>query len=172
MLVLKGNLVLMASKKSYTQEVGSLGAQLRAPADAHLHYCYSRLAERGFDDVRAPHGAVFRHVSREGSRVSDMAAKAEISKQSMAEIVEYLRDRGYVALSKDPSDGRAKLVCMTERGWKVQRALIQASSEFDRRCARALGEKRWNGFRDVLRDMADMWPGEEQVAEEGLTEVA
>jgi DNA-binding MarR family transcriptional regulator len=148
----------MATKRSYTQEVGSLGAHLRAPADAMASFCYVRLADRGFSDVRAAHGVVFRHIAREGSRVTDMASAAQMSKQGMAEIVEHLRQRGYVALSKDPTDRRANLVCMTDRGWKVQRALIQAAAEFERQCARAVGESRWAEFRGVLRDMFSAWP--------------
>ncbi len=140
--------------ESVTEELQTLGALLRTCLDALHDQVFSELAKAGHPEVRLAHGAVFRHVSREGSRVTTLAERARMTKQSMAELVEYLRARGYVELVADPTDGRAKLVKLTARGWKVHGALVRSSGAFEVECARHLGEAKWRKFRDVLQELS------------------
>jgi DNA-binding MarR family transcriptional regulator len=74
------------------------------------------MAERGFADVRPVHGFVFSALSPGPATASGIAAKLEITKQAAAQQISYLVDRGYLVREVDPSDGRAQLVSMTERG--------------------------------------------------------
>ncbi len=144
----------MPSRPSVTEELHTLGALLRAPFDAMLAYNFGRLAEAGFADVRPAHGAVLRHIARDGSRLTELAERAHMTKQSMAELVAYLRRRGYVELRPDPGDRRAKLVTLTERGWQVHAALVRHSRDFERECARALGREKWHRLRALLEEFA------------------
>ena len=144
----------MPIRLSATEELQTLGALLRTPFEAMLDYNYAALAKAGFDDLRPAHGAVLRHMSRDGLRVTELAALARMTKQSMAELVEYLRKRGYVELMPDPADGRAKLVTLTDRGWKVHGMLVKISRAFERECARDLGEERWRQLRGLLEEFA------------------
>lgn len=140
--------------QSLTEELHTLGALLRVALDSLHDKVFDDLAKAGFRDVRLAHGAVFRHVSREGSRVTTLAERARIKKQSMAELVEYLRTRGYLELAPDPADGRAKLVKLTARGWKVHDALVRLSGAFEKACARSMGEQKWRDFREELQEFA------------------
>src|SRR5436305_12397169 len=82
------------------------------------------LAEAGFDDIRPAHTAVFQHIEAAGSRLTDLAERAQIAKQSMGYLVDYLERRGYLERRPDPSDRRAAIVCLTDRGWaQIQAAL-------------------------------------------------
>jgi DNA-binding MarR family transcriptional regulator len=144
----------MSSRPSATEELHTLGVLLRAPFEAMLDFNYDRLAKAGFAEIRPAHGAVLRHVARDGSRITELAERARMAKQSMAELVEYLRVRGYVGLVADPSDGRAKLVRLTARGWTVHRTLTRLSGEFERECARSLGEEKWRQLRGLLEEFA------------------
>jgi len=54
----------------------------------------------------------------------------------------------------DPADGRAKLVKLTARGWKVHDQLVKSSAAFEKKCARSLGEQRWRVLRELLREFA------------------
>ena len=119
-----------------------------------LDHHFDKLAQAGFDDVRIAHGAVLRYIARDGSRITELADRARMTKQSMAELVEYLRARGYVELVPDPSDGRAKLVRLTPRGWKVHATLVASSGVFERKCAQALGEQKWRQLRSLLEEFA------------------
>ena len=145
----------MRNKASVTQELGTLGALLRAPFDVLQEFVYRDLGEAGFSAVRPAHGAVLRNIAREGSRVTEMAERAGMTKQSMAELIEYLRARGYVELARDPSDGRAKLARLTAQGWKLHDALVRRSREFEHQCARGIGRENWSQFRALLQRVAD-----------------
>jgi DNA-binding MarR family transcriptional regulator len=145
----------MGRDPSLTEELHTLGAILRTPFEAMLAYNYARLAEEGFDDVRPAHGAVLRHIARDGSRITELAQNARMTKQSMAELVEHLRRRGYVELVPDPSDGRAKLARLTERGFKVHGALARISRDFEKVCAQSFGTDKWRRLRALLEDFAN-----------------
>jgi DNA-binding MarR family transcriptional regulator len=144
----------MSSPPSATEESHTLGALLRALFDATLDYIFERLGRAGFDDVRPAHGAVLRHIARDGSRTTELADRARMTKQSMAELVQYLRQRQYVELVPDPSDGRAKVVRLTGRGLKLYRTMVRNSRAFEKECARGLGEEKWSQFRALLEEFA------------------
>ncbi|HXF73013.1 MAG TPA: MarR family transcriptional regulator, partial [Actinomycetota bacterium] len=75
------------------------------------------LAERGYPDLRAGHLAVFLNIDRRtGTRLTELARRAGISKQGMMLVVDQLEERGYVRRVPDPEDGRAKVVRLTARG--------------------------------------------------------
>jgi DNA-binding MarR family transcriptional regulator len=67
-----------------------------------------------------------------------------------------LRKRRYVDLVPDPRDGRAKLVRLTQRGWKVHAMLVSISREFETECARGLGKEKW-GQLHALREEFAAW---------------
>jgi DNA-binding MarR family transcriptional regulator len=144
----------MTSEPSATEELRTLGALLRAPFEALLDHVFDRLGKAGFDDVRPAHGAVLRNIAREGTRITELAERARMTKQSMAELVEHLRERGYLELAPDPSDGRAKLARLTGRGWKVHGALVRSSREFEKDCARSMGKNKWRELRALLEEFA------------------
>ena len=63
-----------------------------------------RLAERGHGAFRVAHGAVFQHVDESGTTVSVLAERAGMTKQAMAELVQYLEEHGYVRRGPDPEN--------------------------------------------------------------------
>jgi DNA-binding MarR family transcriptional regulator len=90
---------------------------------ALLGRAYSRLGFQIVDGVvsagfpqKPRHSAVFAQIRPEGSRLSDLARGANMTPQSMGEIVDELEGLGYVERRADPSDRRAKLVTLTSRG--------------------------------------------------------
>jgi DNA-binding MarR family transcriptional regulator len=144
----------MPSEQSRTEELHTLGALLRTSIDALMAHAYQEIRDAGFPDLRSTHSAVFGHITRTGCRITELAERARMTKQSMAELVEYLRDRGYVTLVADPSDRRAKLVQLTARGWKAHSSLVRSSRGYERQCARELGEGTWRQLRELLERFA------------------
>ena len=79
------------------------------------------LDDRGYADVRPGHAVVFLHVDRRrGSRLTDLAERAGVSKQAMMLAVDELEVRGYVRRVVDPADARAKLVRLTTKGTELR----------------------------------------------------
>src|SRR5688572_20696494 len=64
----------------------------------------AHLAERGHGAVRPAHTAVFEHLDETGTTVSALAARAHMTKQAMAELVQHLERHGYVERVPDPQD--------------------------------------------------------------------
>ena len=74
----------------------NLAILLREPFLALSDDLLKRLAERGHHHVRYPHGNVFQYLDDAGTRVSVLAERAQMTKQSMAELVAHLERHGYV----------------------------------------------------------------------------
>ena len=115
----------------------NLGVLLREPfrvASAQLH---ERFAEHGHPEVRPPHGNVFQFLDDDGTRVSVLADRAQVTKQSMAELVAHLERHGYVERIPDPADRRAKLVRATARGKELYALAREFAAETEARVDRA-----------------------------------
>ncbi|MES2632570.1 MAG: MarR family winged helix-turn-helix transcriptional regulator [Pseudomonadota bacterium] len=74
----------------------------------------SNLAAR--QQVSAAHIHITRHLSLEGSRLTDLAARAGMTKQAMGDLVDQCEAWGLVRRESDPNDTRARLVKFTPTG--------------------------------------------------------
>lgn len=113
-----------------------------------------RLAAAGFGEIRATHGCVFRFVPAEGMRLTDLAAQAEITKQTCSEIVNELEGLGYVERLPDPDDRRAKIIRLTDRGAQAQAEARRLFAEIEAEWAERLGAERMVMLRDLLEEIA------------------
>lgn len=110
----------------------------------------ARLAERGHDAVRPAHAAVFQYLDDAGTTVSVLAERAQMTKQSMAELVRHLEQHGYVERVPDQNDRRAKLVQTTERGRAVFAIVREFVVEMEARLDDVLGAARIRRLRTDL----------------------
>jgi DNA-binding MarR family transcriptional regulator len=92
----------------------------------------SNLAARA--QVSAAHIHITRHLSLQGSRLSDLAISAGMTKQAMGDLVTQCEAWGLVQRTPDPQDARARRIVFTETGliWlrAFERAVAQAEAEF------------------------------------------
>ncbi|HLL85770.1 MAG TPA: MarR family transcriptional regulator [Thermoleophilaceae bacterium] len=115
---------------------------------------YGRLDAAGFDDVRPSHSAVFRHIDPDGSRLTDLAERAQMTKQSLGELVSDLEDRGYLERRRHPSDGRVKIIRLTARGKRSRAAAFRAFREIEAGWGERVGKRRVADLRATLADIA------------------
>jgi DNA-binding MarR family transcriptional regulator len=91
----------------------------------------SNLAQRG--QVGAAHIHITRHLAVEGSRLTDLAQRAGMTKQAMGTLVTQCEAWGMVLREDDPADARARRVQFTATGlaWlgAYQEAVAQAEDE-------------------------------------------
>ena len=109
-----------------------------------------RLAYTPYSDIRITHGCVFGNIDPEGSRLTDLAERARMTKQSVGEVTSDLEQRGYVERVPDPSDGRAKIIRLTERGRAAQALGIGLIDELEQEWAERFGAERVAALRDAL----------------------
>lgn len=110
----------------------------------------SRVAAAGFNDVRPGHGCVFGTIEPGGSRLTDLAERANMTKQTVGEVASDLEHLGYVERVPDPSDGRAKIIRLTQRGRDAQAIGRRLIAETERDWAERYGEERVAALRDAL----------------------
>ncbi|MCL2419282.1 MAG: MarR family winged helix-turn-helix transcriptional regulator [Conexibacteraceae bacterium] len=111
---------------------------------------FKRLEAAGYGDIRAGHGCVFGSVDPAGSRLTDMAESARMTKQSVGEAVTDLARRGYVERLPDPTDGRVKIIRLTDRGCEAQRIGLALIDEIERDWAERYGEAEIAALRETL----------------------
>jgi DNA-binding MarR family transcriptional regulator len=85
----------------------------------------ARLDAAGFVGLTPAHQAVFENLDPGGTRLTELAARAAITHQSMSELVSALEQRGYLERRPDPSDGRARIVRLTPTGRQMARKAIK-----------------------------------------------
>jgi DNA-binding MarR family transcriptional regulator len=110
----------------------------------------SALKDAGFGDIRAPHASVFPFVPPEGIAVSELAKRAHVRKQTMAQAVEELEQMGYVERRPDPRDRRARLVLLTPRGKAVPPVAISAGRQVEARWAELTSPRKIESLRRSL----------------------
>ena len=133
----------------------NLAILLREPFRAMTDELMVRLAALGHPEVRAAHGAVFEFLDDAGTRVSVLADRARMTKQSMTELVAHLERHGYVERVPDPADGRAKLVRATDRGREVYAIARDAMRDVQERLDARLGAERMATLRELLQEVGD-----------------
>jgi DNA-binding MarR family transcriptional regulator len=137
----------------------NLGTLLRDPwleLNARLN---ATVAERGFDDVRPALTVVFQHLRDEGSRVTELAERAQLTKQTVVYLVNDLERLGYVERIPDPADRRAKLVRATGKGDAAVAEARRVAADIERDWTARLGEKRMAQLRSSLEALHDaLWP--------------
>jgi DNA-binding MarR family transcriptional regulator len=136
-----------------------LGAMLRIPFQAIVAHIDSGLQEKGFTDLRPAHFIIFQHIRPEGSRVTELAEQAQITKQSTGSLVDHLTACGYAQRLPDPTDGRAKIVCLTERGWALNNAARDRLSEIEQTWTAQLGADRMAQLKQTLQDLIALIEG-------------
>ena len=100
--------------------------------DANTPLALSNLAARS--QIGAAHVHITRHLALAGSRLTDLAQSAGMSKQAMGDLVTQCEAWGIVIRGPDPQDARARLVRFTPTGlvWlqAFKDAVAQAEAEF------------------------------------------
>ncbi|CAM4309785.1 MAG: winged helix DNA-binding protein [Comamonas sp.] len=106
--------------------------------DLEVPLALSNLAAR--DKVGAAHIHITRHLSLAGDRLTDLAEKAGMSKQAMADLVAQCEAWGLVTREIDARDARAKRVRFTQSGLAWLKAFHDAVAQAQAEFREAVGE--------------------------------
>lgn len=133
-----------------------IGALLRVPFQATVARVHADLAAAGYTDLRPAHFVPFQHLQTGGSRITELGERAQMTKQSMGYLVDYLEERGYVERAPDPSDARAKLVRLTDRGRVIERLARASLERLIDEWATALGADRMRQLHETLEELGGL----------------
>jgi DNA-binding MarR family transcriptional regulator len=68
--------------------------------------------------------------------------------------INQLEAAGYVERVPDPTDGRAKIIRLTRRGWEVRRVGDEIMTSLDHECVQRLGEERMQQFKALIKGVS------------------
>lgn len=119
---------------------------------------FARLVAAGLTDARVSHTHVTAYIKAEGSRLTELAAQARMTLPAMSETVDDLQRLGIVERRPDPSDRRAKLICLTDAGWEAMRVARDVIAGIERDWAQQVGADRFEEaaqtLDELLRDLS------------------
>jgi DNA-binding MarR family transcriptional regulator len=123
---------------------------------AAVQKLFERLREQGFEHVREGHGCVFGFIDIEnGSRLTDLAERAGLTKQAVGEAATELERLGYAERVPDPTDKRAKIIKLTPRGLEACLTGRRLFSEIEREWGEQVGEDLVAALREAAERIAD-----------------
>lgn len=127
-----------------TDSIGILVREFKVDFSRRLSI---KLREKGYDNFTMPALHILGIIMREdGIRLTGIAEKLPISKQSIKEIIDFLEERNYLKREKDPDDLRAKKVFLTSLGKKLSKDGKLASKEIKKEYINIIGE---NNYKDL-----------------------
>jgi DNA-binding MarR family transcriptional regulator len=112
--------------------------------------CVPMLEERGHGKLTAAHITALTHIDTEGARLVNLADRANMTKQSMGDLIQELEVAGYVARADDPKDKRASIITLTEQGKRFFVDAQVITQEIDKAYAAIIGEKGMSQLRGLL----------------------
>ncbi|UFZ08329.1 winged helix DNA-binding protein [Bradyrhizobium ontarionense] len=98
------------------------------------------MAASGHGETRIAHVGLTRNLDVEGTRLTELARRASMSKQAMGELVDQCSELGLVARGADPRDRRARLVRFTPAGLSWLEAFRDAVDVAEREMRAELGK--------------------------------
>jgi DNA-binding MarR family transcriptional regulator len=122
-------------------------------ATAMLLEFRASLERSGYAEIRPTHGCVFRFIGEGGMRLTELAAFAGMTKQSVGEIVDDLVALGYVERVPDPADRRAKLIQLTPKGTQARGVGFGLFARIEESWAERYGEERIAELRALLEEI-------------------
>jgi DNA-binding MarR family transcriptional regulator len=111
---------------------------------------FDAIADAGFDDITYAQGRLAARIGPNGTRVTDLAEQARVTKQTAGFLVDQLEKAGYVRRVRDPADARARLVQIAPRGEEVLAIARKAEVEVEAEWTRHLGKQAASQLRRAL----------------------
>jgi DNA-binding MarR family transcriptional regulator len=132
------------------------GLLLFIPYRALEQRVFRALAEAGFDDFTPAQARVMQRIGPDGTRLTELAEAAQVTKQTAGALVDQLERAGYVRRTPDPSDARARLVRIAERGAAAGPVADAVVAQVEAEWRAHLGDRRWRQLREALARLREI----------------
>jgi DNA-binding MarR family transcriptional regulator len=147
----------VSSTERRSPAVPPVAMNISAVFDTLVEALHTALPAAGFPDIRPAHSInLFRVIDAGGTRPTELARRAGVTPQAMAEIIRYLEGHGYAERVPDPTDGRARIVKLTPRGHEASAVAGQVFTGLEAKWEETLGEHRMTQLRTMLAELASL----------------
>ena len=134
----------------------NLGLLLFIPYRAMEDRVFAVLRAQGFADFTPAQARVFQRIDPGGTRLTDLAERAQVTKQTAGFLVDQLERAGYVSRVPDPADARARLVRIADRGSRAIPVAAAAVAEVEAEWAAHLGDTATGELRAILTRLREI----------------
>ncbi|MFN8589986.1 MAG: MarR family winged helix-turn-helix transcriptional regulator [Thermomicrobiales bacterium] len=132
-----------------------IGELLRVPYHAVVRYVHHAFAEAGFPELRPAHMSILQHIDHppRGTRITDLAERAQMTKQSMGQLVSDMEALGLVERIPDPLDRRARIIRLTDRGWEMHETAGDIGKRLEAEWTARLAPGQFAALRVLLKQL-------------------
>lgn len=113
-----------------------------------------KMDEAGYHGFSLSHVTITRNLDLEGTRATELARRAGITKQSVSELINQLEAEGVVERRPDPADGRAKIVYFSKAGLLWLESFATALRQTEEAMVEQLGETVFTALKQGLSQYA------------------
>jgi DNA-binding MarR family transcriptional regulator len=138
------------------EQAVDLGVSLFIPYRYAEDRIFRALQDAGFDDWTLAQCRVFQRVAPDGSRLTDLADQAQMTKQSVGVLVDQLERLGYVRRVPDPADGRARLIVIEQRGLRAVEVAAAARDQIFAEWKAYLGTRNFTLLHQILDQLREI----------------
>lgn len=115
----------------------------------------AELTQHGFSDITPSQFALLRNLGEDGSRPSELAKHAGVTRQAITKLVDELEQLDLVHRVPDPDDGRGVIVRYTDRGLNGLELARRRALDLEAEYAARVGADRWTQLRTTLETLFD-----------------
>lgn len=134
----------------------NIGRLLNNAAECFEKRVLQLLAERDHCHVSPAHLHLTRNLDLAGTRLTELARRASMTKQAMSEIVAQCEALGLIHRIADPTDSRAKIVLFSQPGLEWLDAFRQALEQAEREMEEQLEPDAMPLIKKALIKYADL----------------
>ena len=134
----------------------NIGLLLFIPYRALENRVFAALANAGFDDFTTAQARVFQRIGPDGTRLTELAQAAQVTKQTAGFLVDQLERAGYVERTTDPSDGRARLVRITPLGARTIPISAAVIADIEAEWTAHVGPEQMDHLRETLTALREI----------------
>lgn len=121
------------------------------------------MRQAGIHDITLAQARVAARIGEHGTRLTDLAEQAQVTKQTATSLVDRLEAAGYVERVPDPRDGRARLVRLTRKANALMPVARGEEQRIEKEWEAHLGPRRMRQLREaltLLREITDPYRDE------------
>lgn len=114
------------------------------------------LLPSGFAGIRTTHFNLLRHLDADGTRMTDLASRSNLTKPAITSLVRACQDLDLVTVEQSAGDARARVVRFSPRGLDLMRHIQKALITIERNLAARLGAEAYGQLRAALLSLSEL----------------
>lgn len=112
------------------------------------------LASTDFSHLRNTHLNLLRHIDAEGTRMTDLANRSNLTKAAITSLVQACKDLGLVTVGRSSDDARARLVRFSPKGLALMAHIQTTILAIEDRILVLLKDEEYGNLRTALLSLS------------------